>query len=67
LNIKFTVALISFVLGPDADIAPESDRIRYTRHKWRVIHREHYIPYAAALEINPVGYNDFVRMRRKER
>ena len=57
-----------FILkGPSGDVAPESDRIRYTRHKWAVIHKEHYIPYAIALEIPPMKYEDFVRTRRKQR
>ena len=54
-------------LGPDVDMAPESDRIRYTRHKWNVIHRDHYLPYAAALSIRAMNYQDFVRTRKIER
>ncbi len=57
-----------FVLkGPSGDVAPESDRIRYTRHKWAVIHKDHYIPYTLALEIPPMKYEDFVRTSLKQR
>ena len=48
-------------------MAPESDRIRYTKHKWNVIHRDHYLPYAAALSIRAMNYQDFVRTRKIER
>lgn len=48
-------------------MAPESDRIRYTRYKWNTIHTNDYIPYCAALSIKAMNYQDFVRTRLKLR